>query len=96
MSQTDITPALTLHQWQEIMYYGVDGATNDGTTTADDRHYAMAIANAALPDDDPRKITRGDVDAVDEATTFLPEQMHDLVAILRATVAKLAALLPPE
>lgn len=46
----------------------------------------MALANAALPDDDPRKITRADVETL---------RRHD-DAILDRIADQLAALLPPD
>lgn len=65
----------------------VDGG--GGTILLDDLHPLMALANAALPEGDPRKITRADVEAVrlaaDEASS-----MHD--GVLYA----LAAILPPD
>ncbi len=67
----------------------------------DDLCALIALANAALPDDDPRKITRADVTALRhiDHSSFCPEDpcTHgcDHAKALRVA-AKLAALLPPE
>jgi hypothetical protein len=66
----------------------------------------MALANDALPDGDPRKLTRADVEALDIAVQY-DEGLcfehgsigHDDAmrhARLHALAAKIAALLPPE
>lgn len=52
----------------------------------------MALANAALPDGDPRKLTRADVRLVEDV---FGEAWDDIPAY-RALAAKLASLLPPE
>lgn len=51
----------------------------------------IALANHALPDTDPRKITREDVELVKQAHG-LSRQIPDFDRL----AAKLAALLPPE
>jgi hypothetical protein len=68
-------------------------------------HAQIAKHNAALPDDDPRKITREDVallrseyEAIMDAQS---DEYWDAVAVERANgfkalADKLAALLPPE
>ena len=63
----------------------------------------MALANAALPDDDPRKITREDVAACRAFDFNFWGMESDSVEVRRADcerlqllAAKLAALLPPE
>lgn len=55
----------------------------------------IALANAALPDGDPRKITRADVDVL--RTAYLDTLgVSDDEPSLKPLIAKLAALLPPE
>lgn len=58
----------------------------------------MALANAALPDDDPRKITREDVAWLNDAAQHLDRLrlVDDDAADAQRLAAKLAALLPPE
>jgi hypothetical protein len=63
------------------------------------RHQAIALLNDSLPDTDPRKITRADV----EALTDLPigddlggNDYAAALAVIHTVAAKLAALLPPE
>jgi hypothetical protein len=59
----------------------------------------IALANHALPDSDPRKITREQVDALadvaDKATVRHWHDAHYAAPHLRALVAALRALLPP-
>jgi hypothetical protein len=76
----------------------------------DDLHALVALASAALPDDDPRKITREEVEvAKDIAEAALAVEGDDRkphgamvfvpdveAAALLRLAAKLAALLPPE
>ena len=60
----------------------------------DDLAALAAMALAALPDDDPRKITRADVRVLEQAVpaiSFTGSQDH-----IARIAAKLAALLPPE
>jgi hypothetical protein len=61
---------------------------------------AMALANAARPDSDEGKITRADVNALEQSAALIAElsgYAHaDRLAELIALAAKLAALLPPE
>ncbi len=58
----------------------------------------IAVANAALPDDSPYKITRADVEELEsvaaDAINAARWSERD-VAPLRAIAAKIAALLPP-
>lgn len=69
----------------------------------------IALANAALPDDDPRKITREKLDAMREVFDSWISYQSDIAASMDAAVsshpavqdveellAALAALLPPE
>src|SRR5689334_156495 len=52
----------------------------------------IALANAALPENDPHKLTRDDVSLLESARQDLAGKVADDV---RALAAKLAALLPP-
>jgi hypothetical protein len=71
----------------------------------------MALANASLSDDDPRKITLADLLALRQSALFLEEQRDGMLSTkwpddanpwrmlaptVRELAAKLAALLPPE
>lgn len=62
----------------------------------------MAVANAALPDDSPHKITRADVARLEGFANWIREELHYNEGAVADTVrlsdlaAKLAALLPPE
>jgi hypothetical protein len=94
MSETDITPALSAEDWREVLPNIIGSQAVP--------HQTMAIANAALPDDDPRKITRADVETViagayaaTDEFPLDPDAMA-LEASLHRVAAKLAALLPPE
>jgi hypothetical protein len=87
MTDTELKPALSAAEWERVAY----------------RYDAMmAINNDRLPNGDPRKITREDVEAViDGALQATDEFPLDpdamaLEAKLRGVAAKLAALLPPE
>jgi hypothetical protein len=112
MSDTHITGGLTPSEWvnwrhpmnegaYESLYHQKGGADGD--------HAVMAFANFALPDDDPRKITRAMVDDVKLAGTaaayiasHLPlsstkwEEAHALSRRCKVIAATLAALLPLE
>lgn len=59
----------------------------------------LQLANAALPDDSPYKITRADVDALGVAATLIEDLKYlasGRPAELRVLAAKLAAPLPPS
>jgi len=58
----------------------------------------MALANHALPDDDPRKITRADVENLRDEARAQREQYSDehMGLWLDGLADKLAALLPQE
>jgi hypothetical protein len=59
----------------------------------------IALANTALPDNDPRKLMAADVAALDEAIMYvgpLADREEPLRAELTALRDKLAALLPPN
>ena len=83
-------------------------AVGDGVGPFDVPHAAaMALANAALPDDSPHRITAADVvalvqgaetiDALDNFAYATPDPATRADAdALRRLAAKLRALLPPE
>jgi hypothetical protein len=58
----------------------------------------VALANAALPDDDPRKLVAADVKALNESAELIEGEYHHslLPSALCALAARIAALLPPE
>lgn len=90
-TQTPIPPALTPDEWAG--YYG-------GTLLQVPRNPAasMALCNAALPDDDPRKLRQTDVAMLrNVAGDYETPNGHVMTGrLLLALAAKLAALLPPE
>lgn len=111
---TTIAPALTPGEWSEgtgaryaLQWDGQearewhDGWTRWETLGPDDAHPLAAIANAALPDDDPRKITRADVAAVLACVAAAENEdrgfgTDDDTRRARALAAKLVALLPRD
>lgn len=56
----------------------------------------IAIANAALPDDDPRKITRARVEALRSVCRHNPDTLPGYGVPLRELADALASYLPPE
>lgn len=63
----------------------------------DDIVRVMAYSNAALPDGDPRKITRRDVERLREGAAVMPtEGWRNEEDFVLQLAAKLAALLPPD
>jgi len=103
MSQNDqsIQPALTPEEWA-LVGNGRLGALNDLVERWDRENLAfvIALANHALPDGDPRKITREDVAWLYTLTTDVDNGNYQIfasdVTCLRFIAAKLAALLPPK
>lgn len=100
-NETEIRPALTPEEWADIRAHGLPNCcvANDFYSEV----AQLAMANYALPDADPRKITRTDVEWLRKLLYDRgwedgkpgedePEwdQQRDALA------AKLAALLPPE
>lgn len=101
---SEIKPALTAEEWAE--------GDEEGNTFVDrtawayeeagvtDRFQLMALCNHALPDDDPRKIVRADVQrcmaAADRAEEHSGYNGDWRRSDWRDLAAKLAALLPPE
>ena len=109
MDTKEIKPALTAEEWAEIKRLSARGyfqATADlppqlrALALDFDQFRAMAVANAALPDDDPRKITRDEVAMIaEEARVRSWNGTHydlSLAPDWNRLAAKLAALLPPE
>lgn len=106
-----IRPALTPEEWEE---YGNDPVYclryEAGNCEYDDgvpyRVRCVALANHALPDGHPNKLTRADVQALRRSRVFEidPSQVFDgAVSVdregterLRSLAARIEALLPPE
>jgi hypothetical protein len=84
-----IEPAFSAEDWAHIL-----------PACQANPHQTMALANAALPDDDPRKITRADADGlsrlIDDEFPFTGKHVWPQAIFLRTLAAKLDALLPPE
>ena len=110
-----IDPVLTAREWahwlgeNDDLRLQIDAACDGvGYSLRQDPAALIALANAALPDDSPYKITRADAIATANAATLLnavqelaPDAPDDLgvgygITHLRNLAAKLAALLPPE
>src|SRR5690349_10334096 len=104
-----IEPALTPEEWKHdervAAFAREPGSRLLMGDRDDDRscHRLMALANAALPDDDPRKITRDDIVLLLNLSrgiaTFYNQGDERNMAVrdqTRALAAKLAAFLPPE
>ena len=107
-NDTDITPVLTPAVLEDIERYGHTDMVEQTIWHRDDAWLlVMAIANHALTDGDPRKITRAEVDDARD----LVDRMEDPSGWYGATsdserirlldsharlMAKLDALLPPE
>jgi hypothetical protein len=101
-----VPPALSAEEWQEADARRVRAfvqATDDlpphlrPEAWGHQPQVALALANAALPDDSPYKITRADVEACRAAG---PRTWHDPIhgeppEVLARLAAKLEALLPP-
>jgi hypothetical protein len=93
--KTRVEPALTRRQWEIAR---ADSALWEPTTA----HVDMALANAKLPDGDPRKLTHLQAINLRAAAAFFetavmpgPETRAQLVKILSATTAAIEAILPP-
>jgi hypothetical protein len=95
--QPTIPPALTAEEW-------ASARSGDHSVSAilqylepEDMAPIMAWANALMPSDDPRKITREDVNLVQVAADIAMGAGHAKYAVRLSDFAhKLAALLPPE
>jgi hypothetical protein len=107
-----IAPALTALEWEEALawphglldYLVKPGdAIGYGKDKPEDLRALIALANAALPDDDPRKITRAGVTAMrDDAAKLRARSLNgddDLFLIawrLSLLADALESYLPPE
>jgi hypothetical protein len=113
-----IEPALTAEEWVELEPLGARAyfqATSDlpprlrELALGFDQARAMAVANAALPDDDPRKLKAADVEALRRVVDLIA--WDDLISVrydsgevfadeiregATTAIQKLAALLPPD
>lgn len=101
MSETDtaVPPALTREEWEVVMGRGVVAGRPNSRDYLGDHptvsHFRMAVANTALPDDHPGKITRLNVQML-RALLVAFEPNDHVNDWLPALADKLAALLPPE
>jgi hypothetical protein len=87
---TDIEPALTAEQWAEVL----DGSAGSVGLLMSESAECMARANHYLPDNDPRKITRADVDQLRRLNKAWLG--FEFVGLIPRLADRLAALLPPE
>lgn len=100
-----IEPALTATQWASVYAVKRAGILQDTLLTLDTADLGLAgliaAANAALPDSDPRKITRAMVEEIREAAAShaaydsLP-QFAALAARVQRIADALSSYLPPE
>jgi hypothetical protein len=102
MSQPDIPPALTPDEWAKVRSHEHAMANSLLAWEPEDMPAVVAIANAAMFSDDPRKITRDQVTAL-AVVAEVAMGNNGRVAMTGADAtrlyylaAKLAALLPPE
>lgn len=99
MSEHEIPPALTPDEWASMDHpHTIENAVEIAAATWN-YPQAMALANAALPDDSPHKITRADVDFLrDElgGDWWLGDPEDPDAPRMKRILAKLYALLPPE
>ena len=109
---TTIRPALTPAQWKEhragaVFVHVVDDETHVVVADPDNQLVSvsgpsevfalMALANDALPDDDPRKLTRADVALLNALLVKIDaREPSGMLAIAEALRDKVAALLPPR
>lgn len=104
-----IRPALTCEEWEDVdekdihgwddgnLYVGRPRSKEGDLDITDRPHALIALANAALPDDDPRKITHESVAVIRAAGDNAAEWGHDLAAaVLRGVADGLRSYLPPE
>lgn len=100
----EIPPALTADEWAEIRTHPLPWGPSEliGEYASEGEYAkALALANAALPDGDLRKITREDVVklrsiAADMRAERPADTWADDADVLEALAAKLAAILPPR
>lgn len=92
---TEIKPALTAEEWADRRRFKEQHPNQ--WPAPSDLLRQIATFNDLLPDDDPRKITRADVEELQEAVSFARYHSgDDNWPLSYALAAKLAALLPPE
>lgn len=72
-----IEPALTTEEWANVQRFGVGLLAIEVLVAEDEPQKAVAIANAALPDSDSRKITRERVAAIREAADELESNLKN-------------------
>jgi hypothetical protein len=97
-----IEPALSPEEWANLSVFKGETAAqhrimlalNGGGTVAH-MPATIALANAALSDDDPRKITWAMVDEIREAASFIHEVSEEQPKLKRIAAA-LASYLPPR
>lgn len=100
MSDETIPPVLSAEEWRDVQR----GATNSGMVVFFLSHFARverynaaaAIANAALPDDHPGKLTWADVEWLRSVLRPGHTVIASDIKTLHAIAGKLAALLPPR
>src|SRR5690606_31579793 len=105
----EIRPALSAEEWEgstaDVLdgYVDLDtgtvdvrlgGAGSQSRSQHDDAWALVALLNAALPDDDPRKLTWAMVDAIRSAAWGAESQDEEDTALAAANA--IAALLPPR
>jgi hypothetical protein len=108
--QPTVPPALTPEEWHKVRSHDHAMANSLLAWEPEDMPAVMAIANAAMFSDDPRKITRAMVTAMTQAAHYIENAngrlstawptggnpWHKLAADLRDHATALAAILPRE
>jgi len=99
MSETrKIEPALSEQEWAAVLETIEIKRERQLAPSADQCAHDIAVANAALPDSDPRKITRATIEDIRSAAEQIqldPEEYYRGRRLLSFADA-LASYLPPE
>jgi hypothetical protein len=89
METTKIEPALSAEQWADLLTCigYIDWGTGIVDVVVNSPAELIAVANAALPDSDPRKITRGKIELLRGLVEFAAGA-YDSPALQKETQAE--------
>lgn len=101
------TPVMTASEWKDVRGFttsyllsnlgdGIDVIRDEPGDRESTLPLIMAVANHALPDDHPLKMTLSDVNLIREVAEDYKYRGTSTHVELQALSAKLTALLPPE
>lgn len=100
MTDSTIPPVFDAEKWQRVLAYqqlarerGLDPCA---IVAHEPPEAVMAIANAALTDDDPRKITRAILESIRETLQTVDAMWYENVGKEMAFLAALESYLQPE